>query len=319
MWGGPCVKRVHPARACVRTVCPCHPEEGESGTKGRVRADSDLPSRPLLLVARVFIEEAHPLTHRPIDTVGPPRPRGPWGEVGGDSQRRPGSRIRRGGAPSQGTYLLGGSGPQGAPSGQEKAPCARARSCCPFNHVAGPGGRVCESAGAYPPRPASPLLQIFQFIRRLSIAALRTPRWGGEDAVPEGCGAPGKPEAGAETLARGAVHGQGRLPGEAREDEEFNAWRKCFRQRAQLEQAPGGGRAGDAGSAESPGWERPAGALVRGRGSACRDLRPHPRGCGRGRPQTPREAAGVRWSLRALRLGPPRNLKEAAPSLQRSR
>lgn len=199
-----CTRRV---RVCA--VCACHPEEGESGAKGRVGADSDLPSRPLLLVARVFIEEAHPLTHRPIDTVGPPRPRGPWGEVGGGSQRRRGSRIRRGGAPSQGTYLLGGSGPQGAPSGQEKAPCARARSCCPFSHVAGPGRRVCESAGAYPPRPASPLLQIFPFIRRLSIGALRTPPWGGEDAVPEGCGAPGKLEAGAEILARGGVHGQG--------------------------------------------------------------------------------------------------------------
>lgn len=131
----------------------------------------------------------------------------------------------------------------------------------------------------------------------------------------------GSGEAGGRSRNSGQGRGSrpGRLPGEAWEDEELNAWRKCFRQRAQLEQASGGGRAGDAGSTENPGWERPAGALVRGRGSACRGLRPHPRGCGRGRPQTPRGAAGVPWSLRALRLGPPRSLKAAAPSLQRSR
>lgn len=118
-----CTRSVRVCAQCARVTQRRGSPGRESGAKGQVGADSDLPSRPLLLVARVFIEEAHPLTHRPIDTVGSPRPGGPWGEVGGGSQRRRGSRIRRGGASSQGTYTCWEApAPRGRPRARKRLP-----------------------------------------------------------------------------------------------------------------------------------------------------------------------------------------------------
>lgn len=198
--------------------------------------------------------------------------------------------------------------------------------CIPNTH---PGEGVCASRWGliHPaPNPAAPDVPVHS-----SPVHPRAPGWeerprtpeGG--AVPSGCGAPGKPVS--STAGTGGVGEDeavtdpqaGGRPGEAaREDEdEFSGWRKRSGPRAPLERRAGGGRTGTLGAPE-PGVAKAGSGPRLGAGVSPRtSAPPTPAACRRGRPQTPREAAGRPLESGARGPGAPRSVQAAAPSLQR--
>ena len=137
--------------SCVPRVCPCHP-----GERGSPRQEAGSWRIQICSPGRSFCihQEAPGLIQRPtvVDAGERWGERGPWGSA-------PGQRSDLGGASSRGTCPLGGSGLQGAASGQERAPGGRAGSWgLGSTHVAALGGGrggPWGGEGADPPRPAS--------------------------------------------------------------------------------------------------------------------------------------------------------------------
>lgn len=209
------------------------------------------------------------------------------------SQRRGRPEIRRGDAQSSRSCasVLQVLASRGRPRARERFPAPAWGPAGPSSQQRPLEGGLVNPLGLPHRSPfcAAPDVSVHSAsVHRSPAPRLRGPCGG--DAVPSGCGAPRKPGEGAETLPRGVVPAEGgrlgRPPGKAWEGEVFHGRRKCFRRRTRLEPGPG-----------------------RGRETACRGLRPHPRDCGPGPLQRPQEAAGAPKSPRALLLlGPPGSL-----------